>query len=229
MKKASKAPVRKISLKKGNPVSILMGLVILAYMLIPTFTPNLMAFDTNTPKFLAMAIVNLLAFILLLTNKQIREKPGSLGFFFKTNVGLVYLGFLAATLLSFFNAINVVESFLQLTKVFTVFSAVYILSVILMHDLRYLKWIVILVTGLLIFDSMSVFYYINEFIQGRISQITDIKSIYSNKNILASAIYVKLPCALWLLIYGNRWLKGLGWFGLAPPPSSWPPAPSILA
>jgi putative inorganic carbon (HCO3(-)) transporter len=214
MKQASKAPVRKIHPKRNNPLDIVQGVVILVYILIPTFTPNLLAFDTNAPKFLAMAIVNLLAFITLLTNKQIRQQPGSMGFFFKTGVGLVYLGFLAASLLSLVNATNVLESVLQLTKVFTVFSAVFILSVILMRDLRYLKWIVVVFAGLLIFDSISVFYYINEFIQGRINTITDIKSIYSNKNILASAIYVKLPFALWLMVFSKSWLKWLGWFGL---------------
>jgi putative inorganic carbon (HCO3(-)) transporter len=214
VKKNLKAKIRKKSPPKSHRYNIVFGLVILAYILIPTFTPNLMAFDTNAPKFLAMAIVNLLAFITLFTNEQIRQQPGSLGFFFKTGVGLVYLGFLAASLLSLVNAINILESLLQLTKVFTVFSAVYILSVILMRDLRYLKWIVIVFTGLLIFDSISVFYYINEFIQGRLNTIADIKSIYGNKNGFASAIYVKLPFALWLMVFNKGWLKWLGWIGL---------------
>ena len=214
MKQASKAPIKKIPPKRDRPINIVFGLVILAFLLIPTFTPNLMAFDTNAPKFVAMALVNLAAFIVLLTDKQIRQQPASLGLFFKTWVGLVYAGFLAASLLSFFNAINLLESLVQFTKVFTVFSAVFILSVILMRDLRYLKWIVIIVTGMLIFDAISVFYYINEFIRGRINDIYDIKSIYSNKNILASAIFVKLPFALWLLMFGKKWLKGMGWFGL---------------
>ena len=204
---------KKISIQ-GHPISIVFGLIILAYMLIPTFTPNLMAFDTAVPKFLTLALVNLLSFIFLLTQKEVRQQPGSLGFFFRTGVGLVYTGFLAASLLSFINAINPLEALLQLTKIFSVFSAVYILSVIFIHDLRYLKWVIIIFTGLLIFDALSVFYYINEFIQGRIGAITDIKTIYSNKNILASAIYVKLPFALWLLIFGKKWLRGLGWFGL---------------
>jgi putative inorganic carbon (HCO3(-)) transporter len=103
---------------------------------------------------------------------------------------------------------------MQFTKAYTVFMAVYIISVILMHDLRYLKWLIIIFTGLLIFDSLSVFYYINEFTQGRINTIVDIKSVYGNKNGFASAIFVKLPFALWLLMYGSKWLKGLGWFGL---------------
>ena len=183
-------------------------------MLIPTFTPNLMAFDTNAPKFLALALVNLAAFMLLLFDKQLLKQTDSFTFFFKTWVGIVYTGFLAVSLLSLFNAINPVESVVQLIKVFTVFTAVYILSVVLVRDLKQLKWIIVIFTGMLIFDSLSVFYYINEFIQGRIVNIDDIKTIYSNKNILSSALFVKIPFAIWLLVFGEKRLKILGWIGL---------------
>jgi putative inorganic carbon (hco3(-)) transporter len=214
MEPVSKSPLRKTILRPGNPVNILFGLVILAYIIIPTVTPNLKAFDTNAPKFVALACVNLLAFLALLTEKEIRQQPASLGNFFKTRVGLVYAGFLAACLLSFFNAINVLESVIQMAKVFTAFSAVFILSVIFMRDLRYLKWIIILVTLMLLFDSISVFYFITRFIRGSIADIVEIKSIYSNKNILASAIFVKLPFALWLMMYREKWLRWMGWLGL---------------
>jgi len=214
MKPTSKAPVKKAIPKPVRRFNLVFGALILAYVLIPTFTPNLMAFDTNAPKFLALSLVNLLAFITLLNDKQIRQQPASLGYFFKTWVGLVYFGFIVASLLSFFNAINLSESLLQLTKIFTVFSAVFMLSVILMRDLRFLKWVVIIFAGLLIFDAFSVFYYINQFIKGSITDITEIKSIYSNKNVLASALFVKLPFALWLLMYEKKWLRVMGWLGL---------------
>lgn len=214
MKKTSKAGKKKMRLSQANTFRLIPGLIILGYMLIPTYTPNLMAFDTNAPKFLALALVNLAAFILLLSDKQQRKQADSFTFFFKTWVGIVYTAFLATSLLSFFNAINLVESVMQLIKVFSVFTAVYILSVVLVRDLKQLKWVIVIFTGMLIFDSLTVFYYINEFIQGRIDRIDDIKTIYSNKNILSSALFVKLPFAIWLLIFGDKQLKILGWIGL---------------
>ncbi|HOW25228.1 MAG TPA: O-antigen ligase family protein [Bacteroidales bacterium] len=204
-----KAPLRT---QTYNPAT---GLILLAYILIPTYTPNLQAFDTNAPKFAAMALVNLAAFIVLLTQKKILRQPGALTFFFRTGIGWVYTGFLAMTLLSFLSAINLNEALLQFVKVFTVFSAVYILAVIILQDMRYLKWVVIVFTAMLILDSLSVFYYIGQFVNGKITSITDIKTIYSNKNILASAVFVKLPFALWLMLFGHAWLKRLGWFGFA--------------
>ena len=214
MNKATKLKKRKSQTRRVSPVKVVPGLLILAYMLIPTYTPNLMAFDTNAPKFLALAIVNMVAFIYLLSEKQTRQQPGTLTWFFKTAVGFAYSAFMAVCLLSLFNAINLGESVLQLAKVFSVFMAVYVVSEILMRELQYLKWIVIIFTGMLVFDSLSVFYHINEFIQGRIETIKDIKTIYSNKNILASAIYVKLPFALWLMMFRKGWLRMFGWIAL---------------
>ncbi len=210
--------------KKGHAVKktsglqprtdIPLALVILAYILIPNFAPNLMAFDTNAPKFLGLALVNLVAFFILLTRRQNLKNPELFGLFFKTPVGLIYSGFLVFSLLSFINAINLTESLLQFTKIFTVFSAVYVLYTILRENLHFVKWIVIVYTALLIFDSLMVFNYVGQFINGKIDSITDIKFVYSNKNMFASAIAVKLPFALWLLIYREKWMKYLGWFGV---------------
>ena len=189
-------------------------LVLLAYIFITTFTPNWMALDTNAPKFLTLSLVNLGAFIFLATNKDFRNKPAIYLQLFKTNIGLAYSGFLIMSLLSFTQAINLKESVLQFSKIFTVFSATYIVSVIFLYNLRLIKPVIIIMTGLLIFDAVSVFYYINKFINGEIASIGDIKTVYSNKNILASSIFVKIPFAIWLLLFEKGWLKRMGWFTL---------------
>ncbi len=190
-------------------------LILLAYILITTFTPNWMALDTNAPKFMTLSFVNLAAFIFLITNKELQRKPASYLQLFKTNIGIAYSGFLIMSLLSFTQAINLKESVLQFSKLFTVFSATYIVSVIFLHNLRLIKPVIIIMTGLLIFDAVSVFYYINKFVNGEIASIADIKTVYSNKNILASSIFVKIPFAIWLLLFENNWLKRLGWLTLA--------------
>mgnify|MGYP002619804572 CR=1 FL=1 len=198
-----------------KPIDILMGLIILAYILIPTFTPNWMALDTNTTKFYMTAVLNVVVFVLFLSNGYLKNHPHYISGFFKTSIGLVYSGFLIVSLLSFTQSVNVLESVLQFTKVFTVFAAVFNMSVLLMRDLRYVKFIVVLMAALLIFDSLSVFYYINKFIGGEIARISDIKTVYSNKNILASSIFVKLAFAIWLMVFEKGWLNRLGWFALA--------------
>ena len=194
----------------STPLKISFGIIVLVYILIPNFTPNWMTLDTNASKFLTTAIVNLLAFIYLLLDKDLRRKPNILTGFFKTWPGLALTGLLVMTLVSFTQAINPIESILESSKLITLIMATYVISVILTYDIRYMRMIAFVLTGILIFDSVSVFYYITEFINRNINAITDIKTVYSNKNILASAIYVKIPAALWLMLFEKGWLKRMG-------------------
>lgn len=194
-----------------QPVEIIYGIIILAYIFIPTFTPNWMSLDTNTPKFFMTALLNLVLFLYFIASGYFRKNPAFYTGFFTNPVGLVYSALLGVTLLSFTQAVNHLESVLQFTKVFTVFASAFNIAMILMHDLRYMRLIIIVMAGLLAFDSISVFADINKFIEGEIKAITDIKTVYSNKNILASAIFVKLPFALFLLVFEKKWLKLLGW------------------
>ena len=197
-----------------KPISIIPGIIVLAFIAITTYTPNLMAFDSNAPKFLALSISNLFAFLYLIFNSKLRKQIGSLTFFFKTKIGLAYSGFVLFSLLSIFNATNYIAFLHQISILLTVFTSTYLLAVMIKTDHRIINWVVIFAIGMLIIDSFSVFHYISEFIQGRVKDDTDFKSIYSNKNILASAIFVKLPFAIWLFLYGKNKLKILGWISL---------------
>ncbi len=208
---------RKKQRQRGNSTNLLSipaAILVLMYIFITTFTPNMMALDTNATKFFSLSLVNLLAFIYFLTDRETRLHPGYFGTFFSTKAGLAYGALLVVTLVSFVQSINILESILHFTKVFSVFSAAFLLSMLITRDLRFIRMIAIVVTGILLFDSIAVFYYIGEFIRGEIGGITDIKSVYSNKNILASALFVKIPFALWLFVYEKGWLKRMGWIGM---------------
>jgi O-antigen ligase len=189
-------------------------LLLLAYVLVVTFTPNWMAVDTNATKFLSLSVVNLFGFTLLLVNKTSRNPSNSIYKLLDTNLGLVYLGFLVFTVLSFTQAINIVESFLHFSKIFSVFTAAWVVGYIFVHYPVLVRYTAILMVGLLLFDAISVYYYIAQYIDGKIGNISEIKTIYSNKNILASSIYVKLPFALWLCLFDRGGLKVLSWLAL---------------
>ncbi len=197
-----------------QPIDVLLGVVLTVYILIPTFAPNLMSIDTNTTKFLAMSIVNLAVFILLITHKRINIQSGFFTRFFITRIGMAYTAFMVVSLLSFTQAINVLESLIAFAKSFTIFAAALNLGLILIFNIRLIKWVVFVMTSLLIVDAVMVFDNIAKFIDGLVAGISDIKTVYSNKNILASAIYVKLPFAIWLLVFERKWAKYFGWVAL---------------
>ena len=193
------------------------ALIILAYAFIAVLTPNLNTYDSNGPEFLSLAILNLLSFAFLLTRKKLTEEKKFLSFFFRNRIGLVYSLFLLIALLSFIKSVNVLESILTFSKLFTIFSATFIIAIILRSNIQYLKFISIIMTGLLLIDSLFVFYSLyKKFINGEAIYlsylISDIKFIYSNKNILTAAIFIKIPFALWLFSFEKiRW-KALGLF-----------------
>lgn len=189
------------------------ALIILAYVLLVTFTPNWYALDVNATRFLTLSVINLVAFAYLLGSNKILQKH-SLSRFFTGKIGLVYTGFLAISLLSITQAINFPEAIVHFAKLFSVFSAVMVMFLILLYDLRFVKMIIILMVLLLVFDSLWVYQQVAQFIAGNVARINDITTIYSNKNILSASIFLKLPFALSMLMFDRGLLRYFGWAAL---------------
>ena len=189
-------------------------LVLLAYTLIPVIIPNLEAIDSNGPKFLFLSISNLLCFLFLLTTSQQKNEPGPIRLFFSNKIGFTYTLLMAVILLSFTKAINMGEAFITFSMYFSVFAAALNLSVILRSDKRYLRLISIVLAFVLIVDSLTVFFNILLYITKQIRTIEDIKSVFSNKNIFAAAIFIKMAFALWLITFETGWVKKLGYISL---------------
>ncbi len=184
--------------------------ILLAYGYVTVLTPDLRTFDSNGPKFLAMAILNIIVWCYFIYRENKNNSFSTFSNFFNTKVGLVYTILIVLALLSFVKSINVIESVVQLSKILTTFMATWILSVILLKDKRTIKYIVFGLAGLLVFDSLRVFYETYLYIQGDIETISLIKAGYSNKNILAASLFVKLPLGIWLLTFEKGWLKHFG-------------------
>ena len=185
-----KAPVKKsLPAKPVKPkLNLIYALILLGYAFITVLTPNLNTLDSNGPKFYTLAILNLVAYIIILIGNQVKPRESFHFAFFRSWVGLIYAMFLMVSLLSFFKAFNIYESIINFSKLFTIFSAAYIVSNILRQDKRYLYVISISLALLLVFDSVTVFYQIAiDKMAGKDINIKGIKSIYSNKNILAAS------------------------------------------
>jgi len=212
-KAKAKAVKGKQALPAGSGYNYPDALILLAYGFVTVLTPNLMTLDSLGPKFLSLALLNLITYIFFLSRKEFRTSADGQIRFFRTPVGLVYTLFMLVALLSFINAINIRESILNYAKLFTLFSAAYNVSVILRNDTRHLRVISVALSLLLIFDSFTVFYHVaTSVLAGKGPNIYEIKSIYSNKNILSAALFVKTPFALWLLAFDTKKFKALGFF-----------------
>lgn len=165
------------------------------------------AYDANGPKFLFLSIWNIISLALLYILKDFRKSEGFFGFF-SNRIGLAYTAVMLFTLLSFFKAINFGEAIIHFSKIFTGFTAAWVTAVIIY---RYPKLVAVLAIGLTLItikDSVGVF--IQKY-QG--ATVYEMKQGYSNKNILTSALFVKIPFALWLVFFVNR-KKILGIIGM---------------
>jgi len=112
------------------------------------------------------------------------------------------------------NAVNLNESLNYYTKVFTIFTACWVIFKILGTQHRKIITLVNLLCILLLVDSGFTFFKIIQFITGHLEAISDIVFVYSNKNVLAAAIFIKIPAALWLASYFKGWQKHLGYIAL---------------
>jgi putative inorganic carbon (hco3(-)) transporter len=197
----------KAKTQKDIPLNFVYSLILIAYGYVTVLTPNLMAFDSNGPKFLSIALLNLVVYAYLFTRKEIRENNDFSLSFFKSWTGIFYTLLMVVSLLSFVKAINVLESILHFCKIFTVFSAAYLISIIVRIDRRHLVHLAVMMTALLVFDAFSVFYNIHDYVKGKLPDIGLIKTVYSNKNILTASLFIKMPFALWLLTFETGWKR----------------------
>jgi len=187
-------------------------ILLFAYLFVPVFTPNFFTLDTNGPKFTALALLNLISFLILATDRQFKQRTEMQAGFFRNFIGLAYALFMVITLLSFLQAYNLSESIINFAKLFSVFTSTYILYVIFSSNRTYILHIAIALTFLLLFECFTVFYHILEYVNKNVDSIYDIKSVYSHKNILSAALFIKIPAAVWLMVFADGWSKKLGYF-----------------
>lgn len=189
---------------------IFFSLILIAYGFVTVLTPNLRTLDSNGPKFMSIAILNIVVFLFLFLRKDQKYARWAFGGFFRNPVAIAYSLLMVVSLLSFTVAININESILHFAKIFTVFSAAWMVATIIYHDNKSFRYLAIAMSALLVFDSITVFQEIVKYVNGEVASIALIKSVYSNKNILASSIFVKIPFAFWLLLYEKKWGKVTG-------------------
>ena len=212
-KQTPRAPTATSKKLPQTPVKISYLFLLIAYGFVTVLTPNLKTLDSNGPKFLTLALLNLATYLFLFTRKEVKTRPEWYYAFFSNGIGIAYTGLMVVSLLSFFKAINVLESVLHFAKIFTTFSAAYLVSVLVLADKRNILYLCVAMTLLLIYESLTVFSEINKYIHGKLSSIGEIQSVYSNKNGLASAVFVKIPFAFGLMVFSRKWLRTLGILG----------------
>lgn len=166
------------------------------------------AYDVNGPKFLGLSILNVISVAVLYSIKAYRQDREKFFGFFSNRLGIAYVLMMLFTLFSFTKAINLGESIIHFSKIFTGFTTAWVVSILIYRNPRLVTFVALVMTLLILRDSFEVF----KGVWNKIS-VYEIKGNYSNKNILTSALFVKIPFALWLMFFSKSWRKILGYIG----------------
>lgn len=199
---------------QNTPIKWLATFLLIAYGYVTVITPNWMAFDSNATKFYTFAILNLVVVALVFFIKEFRERTQVLFGFFTNKMGIAYSLIMVMALLSFSKAINTEEAILHFFKIFTAFSAAWMVSALVIYYKEGIVVLALAMTILLCYDFLVAMDGIKGVIKGTATDLA-IKGSYSNKNILASAIFIKIPFAVWLFYFRREnYLRLIGAVGL---------------
>lgn len=194
---------------KTDSSSFIESFILILYGYITVLTPGFRTFDSNSTKFLAIALLNLLVIGYVFYNKKYHK---SSFLFFKNKIGISYSVLIFLSLLSFVKAINIEASILHFSKIFTIFTAAWLISIIVYNNVKALFSLSIAMSLLLLFDCYEVFKGVAKVIDKKIPSVSVIKSVYSNKNILTSSLFLKIPFALLLAYFYKGRTRFLGFF-----------------
>ena len=196
---------------KISDFSFYESLLIIGYLSLG-FIPNLYAIDRIAPQWLGMAILNIISTIYLF--KNYKSLSYSINWHFKSLITILYSLFILWAGLSFFYAINEIEVLVNLSRHFSVFLMLIVMSVFVSRlknkedILSYVIAIFLLVESIAVINDILVMLSSSGTINSGL-----LKGVTANRNITAFSIALKIPFVLFLLFFASstklRFLLGL--------------------
>lgn len=204
--KKSHAP--KPAPKTGEVHWNIISVLVLLYLAIEIIPPMSSA-DITGPQWLYVSFLNLVSVIVIFRNEGIA--PVAVRVVLRNIISWLYMALFVLAGFSAFVAFNKIESMVALAKLANTLVAFMILAVLLYNRLYLFKWIALLLTIILGIQSLSV---LSQFFKGLNDTplpelIFNLKGNSGNKNILAAALAIKIPFALYLAWDARTWQRVL--------------------
>ena len=171
-------------------------ILLILYILTGTLS-NFGAIDILAPQWIFLGSINILSCIYILSN--IHRFSHVTTKFFSTAYIYVYIFYVIWNALSYFYAINPVETLINFPRVFNTFSAIYFSFLLVNNIPNKFYFLSRLFLGFL---TIELFAFFNDFTSsfGTDSyQIMNLKGFAGNKNITAASIAFKVPFLLYLI------------------------------
>ena len=167
------------------------------------FIPNLSAVDKIAPQWVFMTILNGASLLFIAYNQKLYAS--SIRLILKSNISLIYIGFIIWASLSYFYAINPTEVIVNITRQVNVLFMYLLMGIFLFsfnQKIQFICWIIVLIIG------VEVYAVIKEAqtmitTNGVISP-GYLKGVTANRNITAFSLAIKLPFVLYLFYELNK-------------------------
>ena len=189
-------------LNKNRFSSIVTGLIIIMYLSIG-FIPNLSAVDKIAPQWVFMTILNGASLLFIAYNQKLYAS--SIRLILKSNISLIYIGFIIWASLSYFYAINPTEVIVNITRQVNVLFMYLLMGIFLFsfnQKIQFICWIIVLIIG------VEVYAVIKEaqtmITTNGIISPGYLKGVTANRNIAAFSIAIKIPFVLYLITIGKK-------------------------
>ena len=181
-----------------------MKLIAKVYLILLSLTPYVPSFntiDSNAAEWFYLSLLNIVFLVLLIFFRKSKI------FQVKSKIFLFFLLFFVFAFFSSFFALNQTESFVRLSDIGVILISLYLIYFFIENNTISLKFLILLLSFTLIIDISGTLYQFIFFFSDRLYDFNNamaIKGFYSNKNITAVAIGLKIPILLFLLNYYNK-------------------------
>lgn len=201
----SKQAQKPFSKEKSNPTASLsttkpdFGFVFVSLYLLVHFIPNLDSVDVIGPQWLALSLLNLTVTGYILLRKGHYQQ--GITTVLKSGISWVYIALLIWAALSYFYALNKAEVLVNYARIFNTYVAFVNVSVLIWTRKINFKYAAYLITALLFYESAIT---LKSFFSGLYNikfdeLILSLKGNTGNKNIMAAAIAIKIPFAIYVV------------------------------
>lgn len=194
---------------KSTSIEIPKYILIILYILTGSL-PNFSAIDILAPQWIYLASINLITCVYLLFFNN--TYTTSLSKLFSTFYIYIYIFYFFWNALSYFYAVNPVETLINLPRIGNTFFAIFFCYLLISGLQEKIKFISIVFFLFLFAEMVSYYYDLSEVYPREGLRVIAIKGFAGNKNITAASIAFKIPFVIYMLFsYKNNFLKTISY------------------
>lgn len=187
------------------------AILVLLFPVLTIYIPNSITIEAGGSKFFFLSVYTVVVLLYIIVSYGDRFSDFLIQLFTKSWTAKFYLSFLIWALITFSVAYSVLESWLTFTILTLVFIISLVIAFLINLDRKSISYIAIGMVLLLFLDTVQGVSGLMDLVSGKINNPYTIRYIYSNKNIFAAAVFIKIPFAIYVVLFAQKYWKYFAW------------------